>query len=615
MAVTSKPHVFVSYAHADAELVLPEIRRLQDEGFALWFDEGIRPGAAWRDELADAIEAAGALLLFVSPGANASMHCRQEVEFALEKSVPIIRVHLVGTELSAGLALALGGIQAILKHDLAESDYRTRLSTSLDACLAGHAPAASLQKERDVATTVAVIPFDTHSSDASLEYFGEGLAEDVLNGLVKSGVRVVGRASSFRFSGRSLDVGAVGQQLGATHLLTGSVRIAATRVRVNAELISVADGTTGWSEQYTQDLTDVFEVQDAITAEILDAFEFALEPRKAKVSVPPEAYRAFLLGKHLFARMEFDAAVEAYEDAIRHHPDYASAHMDLANMHFLKVFFWRASMQQEVAEIRACADRALALDPEIVSGVPAALRFYIQKDYQGALDEITLQLSEHPSSQDLLGYFRTFFLCLRRFDLSLRVFERLVELSPVDAFQHRLRAETLVLAKRFDEAEIGLEHIARLGMRDPYMESYLAFSRGDIAGVAALVGDVEGQFGKGHPFHLITQARVRFLEADDAGAEVFMAPVRAFAESAGFHYLRGVSHGLAGNLEGFLAGLRDGLLVGEAPAFQNHVLDGVWVDRFPEIETGGAYQSVLEDVGLSGAQLARLAIPPLPFDK
>ena len=119
-----QPYIFVTYSHRDASLVHPEIRWLQDQGFNVWWDDGISPGTAWRSELAVAIRNCSLILYFVTPQSVRSEQCVREVNFGLdEHHRPVLAIHLVETALPDSLALSLGDRQAILQHTLEPADY------------------------------------------------------------------------------------------------------------------------------------------------------------------------------------------------------------------------------------------------------------------------------------------------------------------------------------------------------------------------------------------------------------------------------------------------------------------------------------------------------------
>ena len=100
-----EPYVFVCYAHDDIALVYPEIARLKDSDFNIWYDEGISPGSEWSDSVASHIEGCAAFLYFVTPCSADTEHCRREVNFALEQPCGMLAVHLEPTELPSGLKL------------------------------------------------------------------------------------------------------------------------------------------------------------------------------------------------------------------------------------------------------------------------------------------------------------------------------------------------------------------------------------------------------------------------------------------------------------------------------------------------------------------------------
>ncbi len=122
-----EPYVFVSYAHADADTVFPEIQWLHEQGFNVWYDEGIEPGSVWRDELARAIDGAALFLFFVTPSSIGRPHCQREVAYAVDHGFPFLAVHLEKTDLDPGTELTLSVIQAILKYETNEREYRRKL--------------------------------------------------------------------------------------------------------------------------------------------------------------------------------------------------------------------------------------------------------------------------------------------------------------------------------------------------------------------------------------------------------------------------------------------------------------------------------------------------------
>jgi len=120
--------------------------------------------------------------------------------------------------------------------------------------------------------SIAVLPFSNLSSDPEQEFFSDGMTEEITAALAKVvDLRVVARTSAFQFKDANKDMRIVGQALGATHLIEGSVRKAGNRVRITAQLIKTDDGTHIWSENYDRELTDVFAIQEDIAQAIAGA--------------------------------------------------------------------------------------------------------------------------------------------------------------------------------------------------------------------------------------------------------------------------------------------------------------------------------------------------------
>ena len=127
----SEPFVFVCYAHSDGDLVYPEIRRLQESDFHLWYDEGISPGVEWSEVLAQRIEQCTEFLYFVTPTSVVRENCRRELNFALDQRCAILAVHLEETEVPSALKLSLSHRQAILAYEHPRPQYQEKLDQAI----------------------------------------------------------------------------------------------------------------------------------------------------------------------------------------------------------------------------------------------------------------------------------------------------------------------------------------------------------------------------------------------------------------------------------------------------------------------------------------------------
>ena len=117
------PYIFISYAHANANEVFKLIKQFHDQGYNVWYDEGIAPGNEWTDEIANALEAASLFLVFLTPESEASTNVRDEINFALNDKKPFLAIHLAETILTGGLKLRIGTKQAILKYTMSDEEF------------------------------------------------------------------------------------------------------------------------------------------------------------------------------------------------------------------------------------------------------------------------------------------------------------------------------------------------------------------------------------------------------------------------------------------------------------------------------------------------------------
>jgi formylglycine-generating enzyme required for sulfatase activity len=138
-AYTGKePYIFISYAHVDGERVYPEIKALHDQGYRIWYDEGIAPGSEWREEIAKAISGCAIFIVFISQNAIQSRNVTREIHYALDETKLMLVVHLEEVSLPPGLKLGMGDIQWMLKWRMPWDEYMRKMMLALPlSCLEG----------------------------------------------------------------------------------------------------------------------------------------------------------------------------------------------------------------------------------------------------------------------------------------------------------------------------------------------------------------------------------------------------------------------------------------------------------------------------------------------
>jgi adenylate cyclase len=223
--------------------------------------------------------------------------------------------------------------------------------------------------------SIAVLPFTNLSSDPEQEYFADGIADDVLTTLSKiQELLVISRYSSFVFKGQARDIREIGRMLGARYVLEGSVRKAGNRIRLAAQLSDTVNGGHLWADRFEGDLDDVFELQDRITQDIVAALEVRLtfgEQTRVwhKRSGSPLVYEHFLKGRNLYVDFAMHTHAQArseFERALAINPVFTPA---LSLLGFTLTdqvrFGWERDETTTYEAALACADRALATDPDI----------------------------------------------------------------------------------------------------------------------------------------------------------------------------------------------------------------------------------------------------------
>lgn len=228
-------------------------------------------------------------------------------------------------------------------------------------------------KEQEVFKSIAVLPFVNMSNDPEQEYFSDGMAEEVINSLAHlKELHVAGRTSSFQFKGKNIDLREVGKKLGVRNVLEGSVRKQGNRLRITAQLISVADGYHLWSEKYDREINDMFAIQDEIAIAITEKLLITLlETDRDKITRSytqnTEAYELYLKGRFFLSRRgtALVTSIECFKKAIAIDPGFALAHSAYANAVLLLATYGLVSPGQVMAIAKQSAEKALHLDPSL----------------------------------------------------------------------------------------------------------------------------------------------------------------------------------------------------------------------------------------------------------
>ncbi|MEM7075048.1 MAG: winged helix-turn-helix domain-containing protein [Pseudomonadota bacterium] len=309
----------------------------------------------------------------------------------------------------------------------------------------GDATTAAPETDYPERPYIAVMPFLNLSGDAEQQYFADGISEDITTELSRiHKFWVISRNSSFAYKDEAYDLKEAGRTLGASYIVTGSVRKAGSKVRVAAQLTDVKQGAQIWAERYDRDLEDIFAVQDDIVASVVSKLDLSLEAAataRAKNRSPNvlRAYDLLLRARSAWWHGRDDDAFEFTRQSVETDPDYAASHAYFSLQHAYQ--FYSATLGLSQAEIaEKClfhAEAALALDeadPVVHAYASMAFGFSPLTAKERGLAHIELAVSINPHDCELM-LLHAWHLCFAgRLAEALETLERASDLNPLGGY-------------------------------------------------------------------------------------------------------------------------------------------------------------------------------------
>jgi TolB-like protein len=339
-------------------------------------------------------------------------------------------------------------------------------------------PTADVQMDIPVEMSdrsIAVLAFTDMSPGGDQEYFSDGISDELLNVLAKiPGLRVAARTSSFQFKGENRDIVDIGEQLNTAFVLEGSVRKAGLQVRITAQLIDAKSGFHLWSASYDRELENIFDVQDEISAAIVDALKDhlglqAVVPPRANAAASTDAHDAFLRGRHLLVqrtRTSIEGSVREFEKAITLDPDYAIAHAELAIANIFLGVYGGLAVTEAVARSAPHAERAKALDPTLAEAHAATgYAFRLQMNAQEAVRHFRRAVQINPNYAlvyNAMGVVNNF---LGEYDEAFAAFKTALQIDPLSSVAIANVASELTKRNRLAEADQDLQKLASISPR------------------------------------------------------------------------------------------------------------------------------------------------------
>ncbi len=561
--------VFLSYASQDAATAQRLCDGLRAAGVEVWFDANeLSGGDAWDRKIRGQI---GECAIFL-PLISAHTEARLEGYFRLEWRLAEQRSHLMAKGKRFLLPVCPDDTPqkgAQVPDAFLEVQW-TRLRNGVPTpqfvalvrqILAGAEAAASATRRSEPVTvgppdrapapaaaerSIAVLAFANLSEGRELEYFSDGISEELLNVLGKiPGVRVSARTSAFSFKGRNLPVPEIARQLGVEFVVEGSVRQAAGRVRIAAQLVKAADGFNVWSDRYDRRLDDILAVQDEIAELIVRALRPALGPSggapvsdetiKAQVQAAQrggtrhaEAYRCYIQGRFLnehATREGYAQATESLRQALALDPGFALAWAELARNQMALVQADRIPKAEGYEQARTLARRALAIEADLAEAhaVLSQIGLVWDWNWHEAKREADRALELEPNHARVMRLAASVARDVGAFDRALGLYRRSAVLDPVAPLVHVGYCITLLSLGRYAEAEVACRRAIELnpGYEMGYWRlAMLRYLQGHPEDAPSLVAPIKDESMRLTTLALVFPALGRRDEADRTLADL-----------------------------------------------------------------------------------------------
>jgi TolB-like protein len=573
---TSGRDVFVSYASQDVGVADSVVENIERRGIKCWIaPRDVTPGSQYADEIVGAINNAKVVVLVLSEHAVASAHVGREIERAASKRRRVIALRTDAAPLTRSFEYFLSESQWIDAAALGMSGALAKLaqtvghaSTTSASPAGGIADSASLRAKRFFGMTkrlavaglvvimaiglavgiyllrskqgkaqapvvaaisdksIAVLPFADMSQKKDQEYFGDGMAEEILDLLAKiPGLTVIGRTSSFQFKGKNEDLRKIGTELNAAYVLEGSVRNSGDRVRITAQLINTRTGAHEWSETYDRPIGDVLKLQDAIAAAVVRELQLTVAPdylNSRPAAKDLEVYELYLRGRHAFDRHEsgaFDEAAALFQRALDRDPTFTDAEVWLG---------WTRSSQGQMEflapniafeDARRAAMIALKQDPNRADAhaVLGAIHTIYDWDWAAAEHEFRQVAVLAPGGMDAIYGQELLSLTFGRWDDALRNIKAAIGQDPLDPDGYFLLSSLQTTRGHLPEAEVAARRVLDIHPSFGYAHYYLGLIlmlRGDREGALLQMQRETTDEGKQQGLAIVFNALGRRMESD-----------------------------------------------------------------------------------------------------
>jgi adenylate cyclase len=443
--------VFLSYSREDVAAAKQLAAFIDRAGHQVWWDHQIEGGSRFTAEIDRELKGADAVVVIWTKSSVESPWVQDEAAEGRDSGrlVPVI----LGTDkpplgFRQFQSIDFGSWNGEAEPPALEALIRA-ISQKGGEGQAAPASAKQPAKGRQHCAAICVLPFVNMSGDPEQEYFSDGISEDIITDLSKvSALSVVARNTAFQFKGEAVDVKDVAKTLGVDHVLEGSVRKVGNRVRITAQLIDGKAGDHLWADRFDRDLTDIFEIQDEISKEIVRALKVKLLPGEeeaieARGTENAQAYNLYLMARQQWiwgswgnSRRD-EIIVRICQQAVTIDPAYADAWALMA-LSQAELRFWHGRADDPLP----AAERALEIKPGLAEAHAVKIRYYEQQGENDRADkELEQALKLGPDSWEVNREAARLMFGRNRMGDAVRYYAKSAELMDTD-FHSCLMSQT-----------------------------------------------------------------------------------------------------------------------------------------------------------------------------
>jgi adenylate cyclase len=515
-SVTEPSHaVFLSYASQDGEAAQRICDALRAAGIEVWLDQSeLRGGDAWDRQIRRQIHDCALFVPVISAHSDARHegYFRREWRLAVERTGDMAEdvaflLPVVVDNTPDATARVPDGFRAVQWSRLPDGQTSPAFVERVQRLLSPASPITSSSPASAVPAAVkrappdqprgtsarkaiAVLPLANMSADPENEYFSDGITEDIINALAKvPGIQVASRTSSFAFKGKDVDLHHIGEKLGVTSVLSGSVRKVGNRIRIVVQFVNAESGYHIWSETYDRQLEDVFAIQDEISRAIVDALKLQLVDGRADLVVPTadiEAYNLYLKGRFFFNKYTESGlrrGLDFFQQALMRDTGFARAFAGIADCWSHLGDDWVAP-DDAYPRAKAAATRALEYDPNLADAMTSLGKVlcWHQWDFAAAARQLERAVCVNPSHAEAHWVLGTTLPAIGRLDEAIEEMRKAITLDPLSAQFSRWLGRFLLYSR--DYAGAIAQNLKALELDAGYFPAYL-----DIGAAHLALGD------------------------------------------------------------------------------------------------------------------------------